>query len=971
MPMAACTAAWPSQQPEMQFSKEAAMQNNILRKLIQGVWRIYATRERGWFALYFLVLFIFVQAFFSHPDFIYREANKSCVVSLQLAFTVSKFKSILLSWQSIAIFKRSVLEIDFIFPPVYAGLLAFGYAWSRRNTLPGKLDRFFFLAPVAAAAFDYIENCLHLYLLRGVDMPAQVEESNFPAALVIAASTFALLKIILFALVAGVILFWRLPVAIFRNLPRLAALLPYVYLLRFPALTAIGLVGLVYLSFFTGARSLLENLFDLRTWGIYWVTLVAFLIAWAIMATSRLLLLYGPRRFKVIPCRVSKKIHWGYFTRYGLIALPIVAGAVLKSGAQAWNGYVGATLMTALGLATSLCTLWGAMWLQRFFAIPNNKSTSDPEKNYVDLLLPSPRPGQRLLNAAHRSTSLAGATKRLSKRLETIFALLGRGYINRNGEILEGHLLAISLLIASLVIYAGIGIVKYAWLGDDSGIPALSYALWLLLLFNWGLSALSFFFDRYRLPVLIPLTILLILTAQISHSDYYYKPLPLEEPPTPKPGELRASLPAGQPLLPADVIQSKKQGDQEADNKASLIVVAVSGGGIQAAAWAAQVLTGLERENPGKFGRRVRLISSVSGGSVGAMYFVNAYQDGSLDETGLSSVMEQAMHSSINAVAWGLVYPDFLRAFCPFCFSSIDRGQALEEAWLRADKQTKASLGQATLAKWREDALQHRRPAVIFNTTITDTGERLLLATSAPGKGSQDGVGNQAKGSRSFSDLYPKHDLKIVTAARLSAAFPYVSPAARADLPGRQFHIVDGGYYDNYGISSLAQWLDEALPPCGSVRRLLILQIRAFPIEIEDKRPQNQPATRRGWFYQAFAPVSTLLNVRTAGQSAHNQVELKLLRQALENRGVTVESADFEFRSSDKSSSCKRSEDNYNPPLSWHLTTKQKAEIKGEWDRIERCIERQKVKNFLNSDSLQTINGGVQQSRALAVRSNN
>jgi hypothetical protein len=62
-------------------------------------------------------------------------------------------------------------------------------------------------------------------------------------------------------------------------------------------------------------------------------------------------------------------------------------------------------------------------------------------------------------------------------------------------------------------------------------------------------------------------------------------------------------------------------------------VVAVNGGGIQAAAWAAQVLAGLEEacreEGCGReFDEEVRLISSVSGGSVGTMYFVNEYTDG-------------------------------------------------------------------------------------------------------------------------------------------------------------------------------------------------------------------------------------------------------------------------------------------------------------------------------------------------------
>ena len=52
--------------------------------------------------------------------------------------------------------------------------------------------------------------------------------------------------------------------------------------------------------------------------------------------------------------------------------------------------------------------------------------------------------------------------------------------------------------------------------------------------------------------------------------------------------------------------------------------------------------------------------------------------------------------------------------------------------------------------------------------------------------------------------------LKAVTAARLSAAFPYVSPAARLDGV-EPYHLVDGGYYDFYGLVALSQWVDDAL----------------------------------------------------------------------------------------------------------------------------------------------------------------
>lgn len=961
------------------------MSNQVQPK---NFWRLYSIQERGWLALCFLAGFMFVQAFFSHPAFLYRDqsreekfflncygitlpekmetqalpkepagdkqAKTTCkAVDLQLSFTAARFKQVLKTWRDIATFKRSVWQIDFLFPLVYAGLLAFAYAWCRRKH-PNRLDQIFFLAPVVAAVLDCIENGLHLYLLRAVDTPAQVDGADFSSALVLIASICALVKLVLLLLTVMATLA-GLVILLVRKRRRVIELLPYVYLLRFPILTAFSLVGIVYLSFFTGARSLLENLFDLRTWGIFFVSLAAFLAAWTTMAAFRMLLLYGADRFDVASWGVSERFGWGYFARHGLLAMPLVIGAVLKSGGnsvQVWLGYPGAILMAALGLTVSVVLLWLASYLHRLFTVPEKKSATgaqemqknDPEARYVDLLLPSPRPWQSWLDQAYRANPAPKLSKKLKDRIDRLSAKLGPGYLDAKwGGMLEAHLLVTALTMTSLAVYIGIGAGKYWWLGDDSGIPALSYAIWLLLLLGWSLSGLAFLLDRYRLPVLIPVLILLTITAQCSQSDHYF--------------ELSSVQETNRPLTPQEVTQTTP-GNQDED----MIVVAVSGGGIQAAAWAAKVLTELEVENPDAFGRRIRLISSVSGGSVGAMYFVNAYQNGSLNQAQLPSIVEQAKYSSINAVAWGLVYPDFVRTFCPICpslFKFEDRGQALEEAWLKADKSPDKSLSKATLVKWREDAKERRRPAVIFNTTITDTGERLLLATSTPCQNSEDPGCKEDEGSRNFWNLYPEYDLNIVTAARLSASFPYASPAARAahdKLEGPQFHVVDGGYYDNYGISSLAQWLDKAITGCGPTKRVLILQIRAFPIENGDEGPAKQAAIQRGWFYQAFAPVSTLLNVRTAGQFSHNQVELNLLRKVLETRNVNVELADFEFKGPDKDASlpppCTNFDRGAEQPLSWHLTRCQMEKVNWEWankDSVRQ--EAGKVKTFLNASN--------------------
>lgn len=187
--------------------------------------------------------------------------------------------------------------------------------------------------------------------------------------------------------------------------------------------------------------------------------------------------------------------------------------------------------------------------------------------------------------------------------------------------------------------------------------------------------------------------------------------------------------------------------------------------------------------------------------------------------------------------------------------------------------------------------------------------------------------------------MYGSKDITIVTAARLSATFPYVTPASRADIPGPQPHIVDGGYYDNYGMATLVEWLDEALQNDDvDINEVLVLQVHGVPVR-KDFHDELYSGSR-GWFYQALAPFATLIQVRSAGQVAHNDVELGLLQESYARNGVAIHALEFEFP-------------NPNAPLSWHLTKTQQDEIEGAWKtdvKVKRA--RDSVQEFLNGASL-------------------
>jgi len=309
------------------------------------------------------------------------------------------------------------------------------------------------------------------------------------------------------------------------------------------------------------------------------------------------------------------------------------------------------------------------------------------------------------------------------------------------------------------------------------------------------------------------------------------------------------------------------------------------------------------------------------------MFFVSRYQAGAAGQgfppnADLSKVVEDAETPALGDVAWAMVYPDLTRALIPFSKRAstrlIDRGWALEQAWRRRGRLD------ATLGDWRSGVIQGLRPVVIFNSTIVESGEPLLLATADLDEPEVSGLV-----SKTLPALLPGHDIPIVTAVRLAASFPFVSPASRALNGPRveppdarsvavdenaKYHIVDGGYYDNYGINGLLQFLGKALTstPKGKAPDVLILQIRSFPSE------RTPPGSSRGWLFQSWAPLAALMRVRTTAQLLRDREALDNFVALWSSRGVKIRLATFEFPGD-------------NAPLSWQMNQPQIDAIQTEW----------------------------------------
>ncbi|MCK6628513.1 MAG: patatin-like phospholipase family protein [Anaerolineae bacterium] len=511
-----------------------------------------------------------------------------------------------------------------------------------------------------------------------------------------------------------------------------------------------------------------------------------------------------------------------------------------------------------------------------------------------------------------------------------------QGYINPNEKPYETpftHRRAIFLFLIVGLMY-GIG---YTLLNPAQPnfltyhTPPLAYFIVLITLAALILPSLSYYFDRYRVPMVFFITIIYIISYYMPGVDHYYEF-------TAAPTLSASSTPPIE--TPKEVVTAWNR-HYSADQHPVMVVVTASGGGIKAAAWTAHVLGELRRDpDLGQaFAESITLVSTVSGGSVGGMYVLDQYRQPDLP---LDKAVNQAGQSSLNAIAWGMAYPDLLRTMDPFNWlvdKTNDRGAAAEHAW-------RAQFGQepSTLLMWPQTVEKQWQPLQVFNTTIAETGQRLLLSPIEIR--SPFTITNSAR-AQNFITLYEGCDLSVVTAARLSATFPYVTPIARplatetcAHGPQTRYHLADGGYYDNFGVVTAVEFLSALTPQVYKKEfnreKILLVQIRASPLEDVEARS----ASADGFIYASLGPGLTALQVQTATQIGRNDLELALLQQNWARDGVTIESVVFELRKE--------------VALSWHLSAQEKQDIAQEFTEPRNQKNLARLKQFWGITNLTT-----------------
>lgn len=358
---------------------------------------------------------------------------------------------------------------------------------------------------------------------------------------------------------------------------------------------------------------------------------------------------------------------------------------------------------------------------------------------------------------------------------------------------------------------------------------------------------------------------------------------------------------------------NKKQGE-----KPKIIFVNTSGGGSRSTFWTFYSLQFTDSLLKGELFKHIHLITGSSGGMIGASYFRELY----LEKENLNiSIYDKSFRMNtakdlLNPIAFSIATNDLfirLKTFKDGNYTYIkDRGYAFErQLLLNTDNLLNKRLKDYTLPE-----KQARIPLMIFSPTVINDGRRMLIAAqpisflsnNIPMRNvySQPIVENFE-----FRRLFKNQDadnLKITSALRMSATFPYIMPSV--SLPSEPLiNVMDAGMRDNYGslttfkyIHTFKDWINENTSGIIVINYRDKLKLK----DIEDnplKSISENFAQPIGSLYGNLFPVQDYNLDDMAQYLSHNIDQ-------------PIDIIDFELNNNKDEIS-----------LSWHLTTREKEKI--------------------------------------------
>ncbi|HTI91201.1 MAG TPA: patatin-like phospholipase family protein [Puia sp.] len=277
---------------------------------------------------------------------------------------------------------------------------------------------------------------------------------------------------------------------------------------------------------------------------------------------------------------------------------------------------------------------------------------------------------------------------------------------------------------------------------------------------------------------------------------------------------------------------------RQSESKPILFLVNTSGGGSRSATFTMSILQRLDSLSKGKLMRKTFMITGASGGMLGAAYFRELSRR---RDEGDSSIylqdhryIDDISGDLLNTLFSSFVARDLASPAQKFTVGKNeyvkDRGFAFEQ---KLNYNTRNVLNRQLKDIAPEEAAA-RMPLMLFNPVITRDSRALVISTQPVSflmrpRFDSTKIPAMDPDAVDFGALFAKQDpmdLRLLTALRMNATFPYVLP--NVWLPTRPvIDVMDAGFRDNFGemnairfLNAFREWLQE------NTSGVVLLQIR-------------------------------------------------------------------------------------------------------------------------------------------------
>lgn len=489
-------------------------------------------------------------------------------------------------------------------------------------------------------------------------------------------------------------------------------------------------------------------------------------------------------------------------------------------------------------------------------------------------------------------------------------------------------------------------------------LPAAASGILLLSIATMLVGAISFWLRDWATPVVVALVLLI---NSLSNTEWFNRPhaafgLDYDTAPA------IYNLEKLNSILHQDSIASDKENTLNIlenwrkkfpeNSKPKMVFVTVSGGGQRAALWTLKVLQEVHHVTDQQLFMHTQMITGASGGIIGASFFREIFLRSQSDpriNAMAPQYLDQISADNLNPIIFTLLVNDLLFRNQYFKYNGRsylkDRGYAFESQF---NINTKGILDKP-LGDYKLPELNAQIPMIPLTPLITNDGRKLYISPSpisymCISLKRSEGLNEKSQGVdfRRFFANQDAENLRFITALRMGATFPFITP--NIQLPSKpQMEIMDSGLSDNFGMQDALKFIHVFEPWIKeNTSGVLLLTIRDS--EKFSEIDENKPPTI---LQKLFTPLKNIYINWDNVQTLHNEVLFTRMKESvdfpferiefeystlhyLKERGLADESGAFD----------PQVQEIQRASLNWRLTAREKKSI---IDNINSPYNRQSL----------------------------